>query len=190
MSEQIAQSAEPAAKARPRLYCPHCGADDVRKVSLMYEQATSNLNFRALSMGNSVDGTYTAGHGGLQNLMGGRIAPPVAPVAPSKPWPPVMSAIWTAIWGYALLHIATQFGTGGFSGLERHTLLGWVGVAFGLLCMFPLVIFVPLYLFAMSNYQRDAATYRDVLLPQHQASVRRWSSSWMCMRCGDLFQPK
>ena len=189
MSEQTVQAVSAAPAARLRSHCPHCGADDVRKVSLMYEQATSNLNFRALSMDAAGGAGYTAGQGGLQNLMGGRLAPPVVPAAPVKPKPPIISAIWTAFWVYFFFHGTMKFGVSAFAGLERHTLLGWAGVVFILAWMFSFPVFLYLYMVDMSNYRRAATTYHDVLLPQYQAKARTWSSSWVCMRCGDVFVP-
>lgn len=174
-----------AARQTMRCTCPHCGADDTRKVSLMYEQATSNLNFRALSMGDQGGATYTAGQGGLQNLMGGRIAPPVAPIAPVKRRPPLFSMIWVAMWVALMVFVDIKSQPGRLlSELSRVPLSSWVETA--AIILGPLVLFGALYV-------ANAWAYA-MALPRHQAAwleyqkrLGVWSRSWMCMRCGDVW---
>lgn len=156
-----------------RICCPHCGTDDTRKVSLMYEQATSNLNFQSLALKDNGTATYTAGSGGLQNLMGGRIAPPVSPAVPSKPRFAFCSSI-VFVWGSVIF-------IGGNLSHAEALWLGWGVIA-------PSVFFLFRYMARLSSYSAYANTYRTTLLPTHEQQMARWSRSWMCMRCGDLFE--
>ncbi|MDY0331722.1 MAG: hypothetical protein RBR52_14685 [Thiomonas sp.] len=159
-----------------RFLCPHCRSDDVRKVSLMYEQATSNLNYRALSMNDQGGAAYTAGSGGLQNLMGGRIAPPVPPEAPVKPRFPIFSLISLAM--------ATSPITGiGMTNASTGDRL----VAFVLYMLLPMS-FLPKYVMQSLRYASYAPRYQNLLLPDYQQRHAKWSRSWMCMRCGEIHE--
>ena len=171
-----------------RLLCPHCGSDDVRKVSLMYEQATSNMNLRMVSMNDQGGAAYTAGSGGLQNLMGGRIAPPAAPVQPASPPLPVLSSIWTALVLLFMAHIASVQGARFWSMPSSMSLLEWIWAGFSLLLCFPAVVFWPRYWARRRAYTRAFSTYVGTQLPDYQARMAIWSRTWMCTRCGGLFE--
>ena len=170
-----------------RFLCPHCRSDDVRKVSLMYEQATSNLNYRALSMNDQGGAAYTAGSGGLQNLMGGRIAPPVEPAAPIAPRFPLLSSLWSAGWFLFISHAAIKQGAA-FWQIHRATTGEWVGALFGFLVCFPILIFLPIYLVGMSDYRRKLENFKNHVYPSYAARMSAWSRSWMCMRCGEIHE--
>lgn len=170
-----------------RLRCPHCGTDDVRKVSLLYEQATSDLNFRALSLGDRTGATYTAGSGGVQTLLGGRIAPPAAPPAPIRPAPPLLSALWSAFWLLVVGRLALRQGAGFFAAPAPHGPGGWVLPLWGVLMAFPVAITLPLYGIRRAAYARNRARYRRDQLPRFQSQMQAWSRAWMCRRCGETF---
>ncbi|OIQ74105.1 hypothetical protein GALL_442560 [mine drainage metagenome] len=154
-----------------RLVCSHCGSDEVRKVSLMYEQATSNLNFRALSLNDEGGAAYTAGSGSLQNLMGGRIAPPSPPEVPVKPRFPVISLT---------LVILSFFQLAGPMSADA-----WLTFAF--LAPLPL-FFLGRYLVRAARFAAYAPRYAEAIYPDYQKRQDLWARSWICMRCGELLE--
>ena len=171
------------------LRCPHCGAEDVRKASLMYEQSTSNLNFRSLSMNDEGGASYTAGAGGVQNLMGGRVAPPAQPTRPVQPGFPVFSVLLLALMALATAH-AIMAAPGTFFSAGQHPTSS--EIAQGLLSIF--VLFgIPLlrlvhYATAVHRYRHASAHYDKQARPDYENRLKAWNRSWMCMRCGDPFE--
>ncbi len=155
--------------------CPHCGAEDVRKVSLMYEQATSNLNYREVGMRSDGVGSYAAGSGGIQNLMGGRIAPPPAPVKPKLK----VGLIFGVIFGAFFFGITKEFikafpmSLGPFS--------AYVIVDLMLFLLFWGSTFGPVlgHIARMRSYQES--------LPDYRRRYESWTKKWMCMRCGEIY---
>jgi DNA-directed RNA polymerase subunit RPC12/RpoP len=187
MSTQVSPT-QAAPQDGDRFRCPHCGADDVRKVSLMYEQATSNLNFRALSMGDQGGASYTAGSGGIQNLMGGRVAPPTPPAAPKRPMSPTLAWIWLGLITFVTLlqtarYPAMMLAPSNASGAALFQGILSIALLFGL----PIVWIVS-HRIKMVGYQRRLSEYQNGILPTYQSQHARWARSWMCMRCGDLFE--
>lgn len=185
MNAVTSPDATPLAAGAVRFFCPHCGSDDLRKVALMYEQATSNLNFRALSLNDAGEGAYIAGSGGLQNLMGGRIAPPAAPAEPASPNFPIFSVVWLVFMTFMVMRAVANTPAGhlfdmppGTSMLEAvFSIFLTLGVPF---------LFLARYVFRSAAYHRAMAQYTTRDFPEYQARHAQWASSWICMRCGEL----
>lgn len=159
--------------------CPHCGADDVRKVSLMYEQATSNLNYREVSMRSDGVGAYTTGVGGIQNLMGGRIAPPEPPVPlPNKPSKgrTFLAALWALFCMIGFVVVITDH--------QRHYGAMFSYVVLGL----PALFIVLLNRSELAQYPALEKAYASSVAA-YERSVAQWKRAWICMRCGDHFEP-
>lgn len=155
--------------------CPHCGADDVRKVSLMYEQATSNLNYREVGMRSDGVGSYTTGTGGIQNLMGGRIAPPDAPMKPKLK----VGLISGLLFGGLFLGLAKDF-------LRSPLTNPWSFFAF---------LVIELIFFLLFWFSTFGAIFEHIkLMRSYQASIpayknryESWAKKWMCLRCGEIY---
>lgn len=159
--------------------CPHCGSDDVRKVSLMYEQATSNLNYREVGLRSDGVGTYAAGSGGIQNLMGGRIAPPDAPVRP-RSRTSFIAVVMSGVFLYMIVQTLV-------SNYEAHTPTprGLYDLLI-ILLLLSLFIFLKLTLGASLAFRKELSVYEGSL-PGYQTRYEEWTRKWMCLRCGESF---
>lgn len=168
-----------------RFFCPHCGSHDMRKVTLIYEQATSNLNFRALSLNDFGSGAYTAGSGGMQNLMGGRIAPPASPMEPALPRFPIFSIVWLVFITFMLLRVAAGAAPGHMLEIPPHSSILEIVFSIFLVLGIPL-LFLMRYVLRDVAYHRAMDQYTTRDFPEYQLKMARWNSAWICMRCGEL----
>lgn len=155
--------------------CPHCGAEDVRKVSLMYEQSTSNLNYREVGMSSDGVGTFSAGSGGIQNLMGGRVAPPELPIKPKLK----VSIIFGLIFGFLFFGVTKDFLTNFH--FNPYSLTAFIiGDA---------IIFFLFWASTFGAVLRHITLMRSykASLPDYKNRYDAWTKKWMCLRCGETY---
>ena len=140
------------------LACPKCGASEVRKLSLIYDEGRSTIQTQSQSVGVGFGGggmgvgtasTSTVGH--QQSALSKQAAPPA-----KRMWP-----LWAAG--------AVIVGLMAFGSLRHPDLSSLLMIAF------------------VAWAVRSALKGRDFNANVYPGLLERWKRSWMCNRCGDMF---
>jgi hypothetical protein len=140
------------------LACPKCGASEVRKLSLIYDEGRSTIRTQSQTVGAGFSGggmgfgsASTSTTGQQQTALSKQAAPPAR-----KMW---------LLWGA----VAVVSGFMALGGL-RHP-------GFGTLVLIAIVAWAA----------RSAMRGREYNATVHPGLLERWQRSWMCNRCGDMF---
>lgn len=180
--------------------CPHCNSQDVKKLSLVYEQGTTSISMKSqsTSMGAGVFddevgggiGTSSGTSAGIQqSALSQRIAPPPKKY-PSLP-------IYPDWRGEKILVFGMLFAVFGAPFVWWFEWAGyWITVGASLGVM----VFGWLLRFTMSSDEvrkraegcKLAEAERQRILEAHAMSddpFETWSRSFMCFRCGTQFDP-
>ncbi|OHB75393.1 MAG: hypothetical protein A2Z34_04045 [Planctomycetes bacterium RBG_16_59_8] len=189
------QELEPVEEAHPAspkegvsdgaaLACPNCRALDVKKVSLVYEQEMQNVDLSTSGWGVGVDtaggvdifGGSVPTRGKIASKLVQRIQPPHPP---QKPLDVSGCLILMPISGLAIGIVALVAYLIGVK-FENVSSVVWIGVGIvAFLCWGNIVDFVDKE--SNENHRKKIAEY--------EGSLGNWNRSWICGRCGQIFQP-
>lgn len=150
------------------MHCPSCGTQDVRKVSMVYENGVQKTRSRTLFGGGllslfgpalGVGGAVTRGRN--TTLQAERLAPP------QKAHPFLMAFLIFLAMGLF----------GGMPMVILHFMFGKVGTAIGSFIYLILIFGLPIFVIVqgLKNNHR---------LP---AQLEKWNNLFICERCGDVF---
>jgi ribosomal protein S27AE len=166
--------------------CPKCGTSDTQKVSVLYEQGTSqSTGVATIRSGNYAWNAQTVGT--QQTNLARRFTPPVG-----RKWEKwcsdegigVVLGIGFAAFVCALL-------IGGFSLRLFTKAENWtdVDIGGGVLGMTALVG-IPIGIGVSRLISSIARSNRKYNQNVYQPAMDRWQKSWVCMRCGAEFIPR
>lgn len=138
--------------------CPKCGATEVRKLSLIYDEGLSTINTQSQTVG------FGFGGGGMATGSAGTSTVGRQQTALSKRAAPPAKKLWW-LWGGAAA-VAAPMALGGIlhPGLGTLLLIGFTAWAV--------------------RSAMKGREYNGQVLP---GLLDRWQRSWMCNRCGDMF---
>lgn len=182
--------------------CPSCNTHDVKKVSLVYEQETKNVDVSTEAMGVgvgtggvSVFGGSVPTQGKITSQLAQRLQPPPEPQRPQ-----VHKTIKNKSFGHACASVI--FATFcSFIALSSLATVLWIllRTSSNWTFFFPGFWYIHIVLsivfsLVMLSVDLEAATkiHNEETIKEYDKSVaeiNKWKHSWICNRCGHVFQP-
>ncbi|MDM8004947.1 MAG: hypothetical protein QUV05_02175 [Phycisphaerae bacterium] len=146
-------------------HCPHCGANQIKKASLVYEQGTSAGNLTGISLDDQ--GSLDVFGAGIKtkSLLATRLAPPSRPTITAL----VVSATFGIVFFIADIVLLAEL-----SKTPHHQ----KGSTLFMIVMFGLV------LAAMGIYFYIRAKRYPKEMAEYEYRFKTWDRLWVCLQCG------
>jgi len=158
MSLQTKIVPEPARMTN--LACTKCGAAEVRRLSLIYQEGLSTINTQSQTMGSSFGGGGAAFGSASTNTTGQQQTALSKQASPPAKKHTILWSIAAAIVGFMTLGSLAHPGLGDLIGIAATA--------------------------ASVRFALQAKAYNALKFPE---LYQRWERSFMCNRCGEVFTP-
>lgn len=142
--------------------CPQCSSDNVQRLEVVYEQGTQNINTTSHSVGGG-GGIGGGGFGGGLGSATTRTSGTAQTSAAKKAAPPAKKGTVSVLIG--LLIVGAVIGA-----MFDH----FIGLS----------IFLGLGFWGFTIFKKNSAYNNNV----HPGLYQQWLKSWMCNKCGNIYE--